>query len=65
MIKSESKKIIIGNIIIDNVVVVSVTAIIYEDGEINFSSSIQNKELYEENIETINDEIQEFKKSVR
>ena len=65
MIKSESKKIIIGNIMIDNAVVVSMTVTVYEDGEINFSSSIQNKELYEENIETINDEIQEFKKSVR
>ena len=65
MIKLESKKIIIGNIIIDNIVVVSVNTTVYEDGEIIFSSSIQNEELYEKNIETINNEIQEFKQSIR
>ena len=65
MIKLESKKIIIGNIIIDNIVVVSVNTTVYEDREIIFSSSIQNEELYEKNIETINNEIQEFKQSIR
>ena len=65
MVKLESKKITIGNIVIDNAVVVSMTATVYEDGEIIFSSSIQNEELYEKNIETINNEIQEFKQSIR